>query len=120
MIVFDTYAWIEYFAGSKKGVKVKEIVESTEQIVTPAIVLAEIKSSYLKEGKDFASRISFISGRSSIAALNKEISLLAAELKHKHRLYLVDAIVYATAQSMNAKLLTGDLHFKDLELIEFL
>ena len=44
MIVFDTYAWVEYFAGSEKGSVVKSLIDSKEEIITPTISLAEIKN----------------------------------------------------------------------------
>ena len=37
-IVFDTYAWIEYFEGTKKGEKVEEYLKNNE-IITPVIAL---------------------------------------------------------------------------------
>jgi PIN domain. len=46
---FDSSVWIEYFAGSEKGKSLKDIVDSTEIIYTPAICLLEIKAKYMKE-----------------------------------------------------------------------
>ena len=46
MIVFDSYAWLEYFSGSSKGNVVKGIIGSSEEILTPSICLAEIKRKY--------------------------------------------------------------------------
>ena len=40
-IVFDTYAWIEYFEGSKKGELVSKFLEEKD-ILTPSIVLLEL------------------------------------------------------------------------------
>jgi len=48
-IVFDTYAWIEYFSATKKGEKVKEYLENSE-IITPVIVLLELSYKADKEG----------------------------------------------------------------------
>lgn len=120
MIVFDSYAWIEYFIGSKKGIKVKEYVESDEEIVTPTVCLSEIYNSYLKEDIDPTKRIEFISTRSRLLVLNKEMAILSARLKYELKLYLIDAIVYASSNFLKAKLLTGDQHFKGLNDVEFL
>jgi len=52
--------------------------------------------------------------------LNAEIALLAAEVKQKYKLHIVDAIIYATAQYKNLTLVTGDQHFKDLPNVEMI
>jgi len=120
MIVFDSYAWLEYFSGSIKGKIVKQIIESKEEIFTPSICLAEIKRKYLKENKEFESRIDFIIKRSKIINMNSDIALIAASLSYENKLYLIDSIVYASALKLNAELLTGDQHFKGFKKIKFL
>lgn len=114
MKLLDSFAWIEYFMGSKRGVKVKDYVEGDEPLYTPSICLTEIKSRYLRDGKDPTTRIELIAERSFIVPLNQEIALLAADIKQKHKLHTVDAIIYATAQHKDLTLVTGDQHFKDL------
>jgi predicted nucleic acid-binding protein len=114
MKLLDSFAWIEYFIGSKRGFKVKDCVESDEPLYTPSICLTEIKSRYLRDQKDPTTRINLIIERSFIIQLDKEIALLAANVKEKHKLHTVDAIIYATSQHKNITLITGDLHFKDL------
>lgn len=47
-IIFDTYAWIEYFEGSKKGEIVKKYFER-EEILTPLVVLLELSYKADKE-----------------------------------------------------------------------
>ena len=114
-VTFESSAWIEYFAGSKPGLDVREFVSSNEIIYTPSIDLLEIKNKYLMENKKWKKRIEFICDRSLIIDLNTEISLLAAEFKKKFNLYSIDAIIYATAQIMKSTLLTKDNHFKNLK-----
>lgn len=120
MIVFDSYAWLEYFSGSVKGKIVNNIIESQDEILTPAVCVAEIKRKYLKENKEFDSRIKFIIKRSKIIKIDFDIALIAGSLSEKYDLYLIDALIYASALSTNSELLTGDLHFKGLEKVRFL
>ncbi len=120
MIIFDTYAWIEYFIGSSKGKLVREYIDSQEEILTPSICVAEVKYRYLKENNKWEERINFILNRSKIINLTADIALTAAEIKKMYDLYLIDALIYATSLKLNAKLLTGDLHFKKLDNIIFL
>ena len=38
-VTFDTYAWVEYFSGTRKGELARDYVESPCVILTPAIAL---------------------------------------------------------------------------------
>ncbi|MEM2902739.1 MAG: PIN domain-containing protein [Candidatus Bathyarchaeia archaeon] len=81
MGLIDSFAWIEYFKGSRRGANIKEYVESCEPIYTPSICLVEIKSKYLTESKDPTTRIELILERSFIVPLDAEVALLAAEIR---------------------------------------
>ena len=118
--VLDSFAWIEYFMGSERGAKVKDYVEREGPLYTPAICLTEIKSRYLREKKDPTSRVNLITDRSLIIPIDKNIALLAADIKQKHKLHTIDAIVYACSQHKNLTLVTGDQHFKGLPNIEMI
>ena len=120
MKLLDSFAWIEYFIGSKRGIKVKGYVEGSEPLYTPSICLTEIKSRYLREERDPTTRIELIVERSFIVPLNVEIALLAAEIKQRYKLHTVDAIVYATSQHKNLTLVTGDQHFRNLPNVEII
>ena len=125
--VIDSYAWIEHFLGSEKGSKTEEILQNSDEIYTPDIVLAEIARKYIREGVEdniIQSRLQQIEDASNIVALNADIALLAAKCflemqanakKLKLTLpSLFDAIILAIGRSLNAKILTGDQHFKNL------
>ena len=120
MKLLDSFAWIEYFMGSKRGAKVKDYVEGNEPVYTPSICLTEIKTRYLRDKKDPTTRINLITERSFIITLDKEIALSAADTKQKHKLRTIDAIIYATAQHKNLTLVTGDQHFKNLPNVEII
>jgi predicted nucleic acid-binding protein len=119
-ITFDSFAWIEYFSGSKRGEKVKFYVEGPTTILTPSVCLTEIKARYLRQNKDPSGRLNFIINRSTIIDLDQEMALKAAELKIEEKLYTIDAIVYSAALRHNTKLLTGDKHFLDKSEIEMI
>ena len=113
-VTLDSSAWIEFFSGSKSGVFVKKYIESNETIYTPVIDLMEIKNKYMRENKNWKNRIEFICERSIIIDVNSSVSLEAATIKKKYGLHTIDALVYASAQSMKSKLITKDHHFKNL------
>ncbi len=114
-VTFDSSAWIEYFSGSDLGQTVKQYIDSSETINTPAIGLLEIKNKYQREGKKWKTRIEFIQERSLIIDIDRNIALSGADIRHKDGLHTIDAIIYASAQSLKSKLLTKDSHFRNLK-----
>jgi predicted nucleic acid-binding protein len=112
MKTFDSWAWVEYFRGSEVGRKVKDILEGTEVLFTPAVCLAELKAKYLSEKHDPTERLQLIKSRTSIIAVDASAAEDAADLKLQHKLHMVDAIILACARSCESDLLTGDRHFR--------
>lgn len=120
IVTFDSSAWIEYFAGTSKGKKVKKYIDENANIFTPSICLMEIKNKYIREGHKYQERIEYICNISSVIDITKEIALQAADIKNKFDLYTVDALIYAASESKKSILLTGDHHFKNLKNVEIL
>lgn len=112
MKAFDSWAWVEYFRGSAAGRKVKEILEGEEILFTPSICIAELKVKYLAEDRDPGDRLGFIKSRTSIISVDASVAEAAAELKLRHGLHMVDAVVLACARATRSDLLTGDRHFQ--------
>jgi predicted nucleic acid-binding protein len=125
--VVDSYAWIEHFLGSEKGEKVDEILQNSDEIYTPDVVLAEVARKYAREGVEeriIQTRLEQIEDASNIVDLDVELALeaakcyLAMEADSKKRKLtlpsLFDAVVLATGKSLDAKILTGDQHFRGL------
>ena len=42
MNIIDSSFWLEYFAGTKTGDIISEIVENTDDLIVPAITLYEV------------------------------------------------------------------------------
>ncbi len=125
-IVTDSYAWIEHFIGSKKGRKVDELLENAEEVYTPDTVLAEIARKYVREGVDLKivnQRLGEITEASTIICLDAKLAATTAKSylemevdAKKFRLNspsLFDAIVLAVGRSLEAKIVTGDQHFRN-------
>lgn len=117
-VVFDTYAWIEYFEGSKKGEIVKGYLEDSE-VLTPVAVLLELSYKADRDGWDFKKHLNFIKLNSKIIGFNEEFILSFGNVynRMKKRIKdfgLADAIVLNTANLHDAKILTGDKHFSGI------
>jgi len=126
-IVIDAYAWVEIFIGSKKGDKAREELKKADETYTPDVVMAEIARKYLREGieeQTVLERLKTIEETLDIAPIDKDVALESAkcymQLSEKAKTEglkppsLFDAIVLATARLLNAKVVTGDEHFKGM------
>ena len=118
MEVIDTFAWIEYFAGSARGEKAKRYIEKGDAI-TPALVVAEFTDKYVREGVNPDDRLKFMRMKTMIAPLDDEIAEAAGRISAERRSRvrgwgLADSCVLATARTKSAKVVTGDGHFEDL------
>ncbi|MDA4134212.1 MAG: PIN domain-containing protein [Thaumarchaeota archaeon] len=126
-IVVDAYAWIEVFLGSGAGRRAKRIIEEAETVLTPGTVLAEVARKYTREGataQTIRKRLATMLETSEPVDVDADLALEAAkatvQLERRaassglRKPSLFDGIVLATARRNDAKVLTGDEHFKDL------
>ena len=119
-IVLDTYAWIEYFKGSQEGLKAKKFIENKFELFTPSIVVAELSDKYRRDKiPEWAIRKRFVKLKSKIILLDDDIADLAGRLKQELRkehkdIGIVDSIILAHSLTINARILTGDQHLKNL------
>jgi len=118
--IIDAYAWIEYVNGSTKGVKVKNIVESqSNKVHTCAVTIAEIVSKFIRSKFDPEIAFNAVIASSHVIAVDDKLSLIAGKLhaemrKHVRDFGLADAYVLACAKNYDAKIVTGDPHFRSV------
>jgi predicted nucleic acid-binding protein len=118
--VIDAYAWIEYLDGSEAGHKVNVLLEKDDEICTCAMTIAEVVSKVARKGKDAKLAYDVLLSNSQIVNVDEELSLQAGLLHFEMRktlkdFGLADAYVLATARKLKAKVLTGDVHFKNVK-----
>jgi len=112
--MLDSFAWMEYFMGTHKG------VDDHSQLYTSPIVIAEIYSKSLRTDGNAEERTDFIMKRCAIVALDEKIAIEAAKIHAENKAKtpdfgLADAIILVSARSRNMKVLTGDPHFKNFK-----
>ena len=119
--VIDAWAWVEYLIGSEEGAELDKILhENSNDVYTCAITLAEIISKVSREKRDIEAASDVVSSNSKIVNIDKDLSVQAGLLHCEMRktlkdFGLADAYVLAAARRLNAKVLTGDLHFKNIK-----
>jgi len=123
LILLDSYGWIEYFTDGPRAKKYEKYVETVNEdsTVIPTIVVYEV----YREVKASAGEESAIDAyaqlkRAKIVELDERIALRAADIGLALNLGMADAVVYATAQTFDAKVVTSDVHFKGMKGVEFI
>jgi predicted nucleic acid-binding protein len=120
MRVVDTSLWIEVFAKGPLLEVAKQAILPLDSCVVPAMVHYELakwsrRALTPAESQDVISLLTECVSNGMDEAIASE----AARLSLLHKLHATDAIIYATAQLMDAKLYTCDAHFKDLAGVEY-
>ena len=129
--MIDTYAWVEYLIGSRIGSKAKDFIE-TGRALTPSIVLVELRKWFLREieagrrsEREMQLHFHFIESATEVVPLDTSLALKAGEtdflMKKRIRNWpIADSVIYATARSRAAQVITGDPHFRGLEEVRFI
>ena len=120
MKLLDTCIWIEAFAGTPAGVRYQPLLASPQDLVVSTMVIFELRKWLLRNlTEPAADQIMVILHSTSIVAPDESTALHAAELCVAHKLHALDALIYATALSANAELVTCDAHFKGLPGVSY-
>lgn len=123
--VIDTFAWVEYFKGSPFGRNVLPYVESGNAI-TPMIVLAELSAYYTRTQLSlWEKNLQFVGTSTTLAEFSSDIAKAAGQTRQvmrreRPKFGLADAIIFETAKSLRASVVTGDPHFEGLPNTLFL
>jgi len=104
--VVDAWAWIEYFVGSEYGAKLEDILEdSTTEVYTCAITVAEVISKTAREGRDVDAAFEMLLSNSQIIKIDEQNSKQAGVFHFKMRqnkkdFGLADAYILAVANNL--------------------
>ncbi len=123
IVLIDSWAWVEFFAGSKTGESIKTyVMDENQEIIISSINLAEIYRLALDRFDEKAAekRRRAMIARCYLVPVDEEIAIMGARFRHERDWGLGDALIYATAIREGAKVLTGDPHFKGLDHVIFL
>lgn len=116
--IIDSYAWIEYLEGSILGQKVHEIVTNTNnEIISLSVTIAEVISRVKRKKGNVEIAFKAITSNAKIIEISSQVAqeagLLHADMRQKIKNFgLVDSFLVILARKLDAKILTGDPHFK--------
>ena len=115
MLLIDTSAWIEWLIGSATGKAIAlELPEQASWIVPTMVQLELAKWLNREVGEEKADSVIAFTQLCHVVPLDTEIALMAAEACRVHKLATADAIIFATARTKEAGLVTCDAHFRGL------
>lgn len=121
MNLIDSSGWTHYFVNGPLSEYYADLVGKPEELITPTVVLYEvykiIKRQFDEEKALLAtSQIE----KTFLVPLSQTVAYRAADLSLEYKLSMADAIIYATADLHNAKLITSDRDFKNLPKVTYI
>jgi predicted nucleic acid-binding protein len=120
MNIIDSSFWLEYFAGTKSGDIVSDIIEDTDELIVPTVTVYEVfKKLLLERNEDDALLAVGHMKQGKIVDLTEELSLSAARISKNFKLPMADSIIYATNIKYNCILWTQDQHFSELKSVNY-
>jgi predicted nucleic acid-binding protein len=120
MRVVDSSLWVEYFADGVLADHAEVCIKPIETCVVPSMVYYELAKwcSRNFDAENTREALSLLNN-CHIVDMNVAIADEAARLSLEHKLHATDAIIYATAQLMEADLFTSDAHFDGLPGVNY-
>jgi len=113
--IVDSSGWIEYFIDGPNADYFAAAIENTDDLIVPAITLTEVYRWMLREATESEALAAVAAMKQGkVVPLDDQLSILAAELSHRHKLPLADGIIYTTAKHQDAELLTQDADLEGL------
>jgi len=119
-VLVDTCGWIEWLVDGALADHFAQALGQTDRLVVPTAVQFELYKWVCRE-RDEATALAVVAmtEKADVVPLDTRIALRAAELALQHRLPFADAIIYATAETFRATVITCDDHFRALPRVEY-
>lgn len=120
MIILDSSAWLEYFAGTKNGDIFAEYAEDFENLMVPTICIYEVYKRILIQREENSANMAVeFMQNGNVVDINSEISITSALLSYKLKLPMADSLIYATGQIYKSKIITQDSDFIGLDNVDY-
>lgn len=113
MYLIDSSVWIEFLSDGPLASHLAEYFDNTAHIIVPALIVFEVSRYFLKtmDEDEFFPYLAQMQ-RQTIIPLSVDLAYRASVLSVQKKLGMADAIILATAQLEEAKLVTLDNDFR--------
>jgi len=119
-VLVDTCGWIEWLTAGYLVKKYEPFFGHIETMLVPTSVQFELYKWVKREHNvQKALEVIALTEQATVIPLTTGIALSAADFATQNKLSFADAIIYATAQFHEAKLITSDDHFEYLPDVVF-
>jgi len=119
--IIDSVGWIAYFKRAELASHYRDYILDSDNVMTPSIIVYEVFKHILAAMDEEAAKLAIATlVNTEIVPLSEALAAYAARVGLAHKLPMADAIIYATALSAGATLVTSDTHFQGLPLVEFI
>lgn len=114
MNLIDSSVWITFFEEGR--VDLGEYLQRPGGALVPTLVIHEVYRQLLKklDEKEALYYVAQMEEGNPVVLLDQEIALMAAEIRHRQKLGMADAVLYATTLIHEATLVTFDNDFRGL------
>lgn len=116
---YDTRFLVEYFYSPERVriSKMKEILLQSRPNILSSAALSEIYGlMFRREGKQIAElRLKVLRQDFQIPAVDSQIAVQAAQIRHKHPIPFADSLIAATSKVLAVPCYTDDEHFRGIE-----
>ena len=121
MTLIDSSGWLEFFTEGPLASAYAHHLRRLNEIVTPTVVLYEVyKIIKRQRSEEEALAAAAQMGKTRLVPLTDTIALTAADVSLTHHIAMADAIIYATALTEGAKLVTSDADLAPLAGVTYL
>ena len=115
MLLVDSSGWLEFFMNGPLASAYAQHLKRPNDVLTPTIVLYEVYKVVKRQRSEEEALTAVAQmGKTQVVPLNDTIALTAADASLTYQLAMADAIVYATALTHKAKLVTSDVDLASL------
>lgn len=111
----DTCGWIEWLTDGKFAQSFSKYLSKPSSLIVPTIIQYELYK-WINNNHDEMKALEVIAHteQAEVIALDSKLALLAADIARHYKLAMADAIIYATAEQVQARIITSDDHFSNL------
>lgn len=126
-LIIDSYAWVEFLSAGKFGPKVRELMGSPQELVTPDVVLAEVARVLGRQGiaaETIAGHLRSIGALSAVHPISVDVAIEVIRADNDLRRHarsrgltnpsFADCLILAFARWLGAQVVTADRHFEGL------
>jgi toxin FitB len=115
LTLVDSSGWVAYLGGGPQAEDFGTYLERQDLLVVPTIVIHEVVRKLLVTSSSAIVQ-KFLSHafRGRVVELDADLAIAAAQISARQKLAMADAIIYATAESVSARIVTSDTDLRDL------